>query len=40
VSLRHRVRVRIAVPDKVSPEDYDIASVSASISYSVLSQPN
>jgi flagellar hook assembly protein FlgD len=39
VSLRHRVRVRIAVPDKVTPEDYDIASVSMAITYSVLSRP-
>jgi flagellar hook assembly protein FlgD len=39
VSLRHRVRVRIAVPDKVTPEDYDIASVSMSIRYDVLSRP-
>jgi hypothetical protein len=39
VSLRHRVRVRIAVPDKVTPEDYDIGSVSMAIMYSVLSAP-
>jgi flagellar hook assembly protein FlgD len=38
VSLRHRVRVRIAVPDRVTPEDYDIASVSMSIRYRVLSR--
>jgi hypothetical protein len=31
--------VRIAVPDKVTPEDYDIASVSMAITYSVLSRP-
>jgi hypothetical protein len=39
VSLRHRVRVRIAVPDKVSPEDYDIKSASIVVTYVVLGPP-
>jgi hypothetical protein len=39
VSLRHRVRVRIAVPNKVSPEDYDVKSASIVISYQVLGPP-
>jgi flagellar hook assembly protein FlgD len=37
VSLHHRVRIRIAVPDKVTPEDYDIAAVSIALRYDTLS---
>jgi hypothetical protein len=33
VNLRHRVRIRIAVPDQVTPQDYDIKRAAIIISY-------
>jgi flagellar hook assembly protein FlgD len=33
VSIRHRVRIRIVVPDQVTPQDYDIKSASIIVSY-------
>jgi hypothetical protein len=33
VSLQHRIRIRIAVPDQVTPQDYDIKTASIIVSY-------
>jgi flagellar hook assembly protein FlgD len=33
VSIHHTVRIRIAVPDQVTPQDYDVATTSIIVSY-------
>jgi len=33
VSIHHAVRIRIAVPDQVTPQDYDVAAASIIVSY-------